>query len=187
MSLILPSQRIEPYVDVAAHIKAPLDFLQTTGQDKPKNVSLAANYGITVRRLRARWQGPLSKQEHPAANRKLSEEQEGAVGQYLDRVDTVGTRVRLQMVSRCSNSILKKPILADCRHLSLVISDHSVSSITIPSMISPTNAVSILIASMPINLIIYVPCWKSRKLFAISMVFQKAIYRTLTRQDFEYV
>ena len=46
-------------------------------------------------RLWAWWNRRLSRQERPTANRKLSEDQELAICQYLDRLDTIRTSARL--------------------------------------------------------------------------------------------
>jgi len=39
-------------------------------------------------------------------NRRLSEEEELAVCQYLDRLDMIGTSARLHMITGCANAIL---------------------------------------------------------------------------------
>ena len=106
-ALIPPSQRVEPYADIEARIQAALTFLDTTQDDDPDLPALAKSYEIPLRRLQARWQGRQSKQDRPAANRKLSEDQEAAVCQYLDRLDMLGTSARLQMVTGCANTILQ--------------------------------------------------------------------------------
>jgi hypothetical protein len=106
-ALIPPSQRKEPYADVEARIQSVITFLHTTGEDAPNLSALAKQYELPYYRLRARWQGRQSKQERPAANRNLSDDQEAAVCRYLDRLDTVGTSARIQMVSGCANRILQ--------------------------------------------------------------------------------
>jgi len=52
---------------------------------------IAWTYEVPVTRLRRRLQGRQSKQERLAQNCKLSVDQELAVCQYLDRLDTIGT------------------------------------------------------------------------------------------------
>ena len=107
-TLIPSSQRVEPYVDIEARIQAALTFISTTQNDYPNLASLAKSYEIRLERLRAHWQGRQSKLDRPGANRKLSEDQEAVVCQYLDRLDMLGTSARLQMVSSCANAILQK-------------------------------------------------------------------------------
>ena len=107
-ALIPPSQRVEPYADIEVRIQAALNFLDTTQDDDPDLTALAKSHEIPVRRLRARWQGRQSKHERAAANRKLSEDQEVAICQYLDRLDIVGTSARLQMVTGCAKTILQQ-------------------------------------------------------------------------------
>ena len=49
-----------------------------------------------------------TKQERPAANRKLREDQELAVCQYLNRLDKIGLSARLPMVTNYANAILRR-------------------------------------------------------------------------------
>lgn len=107
-ALIPPSQQVEPYVDIEARIQAALTFLHTTGEETPNLSAIAKRYEIPYHRFRARWLGRLSKQERLSASKKLSDDQEAAVCQYLDRLDTVGTSARIQMVSGCANTILRQ-------------------------------------------------------------------------------
>ena len=107
-ALIPPSQRVEAYVDIEARIQAALTFISTTQDHYPNLASLAKCYEIPLEGLRARWQGRQSQLDRPGANRKLSEDEEVAVCQYLDRLDMLGTSARLQMVSSCANAILQK-------------------------------------------------------------------------------
>ena len=106
-AFILPSQRVEPYSDIEIRIQAALASLKSTQDEYPNVSAIARKYEIPVSRLRARLRGVQSKQDRPGANHKLSDDQELAVCQYLDRLDTVGTSARLQMVSGCPNAILQ--------------------------------------------------------------------------------
>ena len=65
-------------------------------------------FRVPEQRLRARLVGYLSKQERPATSRRLSEDQELTVCQYLDRLDTIGTTARMIMITSCANSILRR-------------------------------------------------------------------------------
>ena len=75
---------------------------------KPNIAALAREFCVSESQLRARLKGRQSKQERPAANRKLREDQESAVYQYLDRLDKIGLSARLPMVTNCANAILRR-------------------------------------------------------------------------------
>lgn len=108
LALIPPNQWVEPYIDIEARIQAALTFLNTTGEDTPNLSAIAKRYEIPYHGFRARWQGRPSKQGRSSASKKLSDDQEAAVCQYLDRPDTVGTSARIQMVSGCANTIIQQ-------------------------------------------------------------------------------
>ena len=93
----------ESYSEIESRIQEALDALSK--RDKPNIAAAAREFRVPEQRLRARWNGCLSKQERPAANRKLSEALELAVCRYLDRLDAVGTAARMPMIT-CANSIL---------------------------------------------------------------------------------
>jgi len=105
-AFVLPSQRVEPYEEVEKRIQAAVTAIQARSDQYVNIAQVARNYEIPITRLRAGLQGRQSKQEHQGANSKLSEDQELAVCQYLDRLDTIGTCARPQMVSSCANAIL---------------------------------------------------------------------------------
>jgi len=108
-SALKPScQPGKPYGDIEARIHTALKFPHTTQDDDPDLSAFAKSYEIPVRRLQAGCEDRQSEQECPAANRKLSEDQEFGVCQYLDRFDVVGTSARLQMVTGCANGILRQ-------------------------------------------------------------------------------
>ena len=60
--------------------------------------------------LRARWKGG---QERPAANRKIREDQESAVCQYLGRLNKIGQSARLPMITNSANDIPRRSHTAD--------------------------------------------------------------------------
>lgn len=105
-AFVLPSQHVEPYEEVQKRIQAAVTAIQARSDQYVNIAQVARNYEIPITRLRAGLQGRQSKQERQGANSKLSEDQELAVCQYLDRLDTIGTCARLQMVSSCANAIL---------------------------------------------------------------------------------
>ena len=96
----------ESYSEIESRIQEALDALSK--RDKPNIAAAAREFRVPEQRLRARWKGRLSKQARPAANRKLSEDQELAVCQYLDRLDTIGTAVRLTTITSFANSVLRR-------------------------------------------------------------------------------
>ena len=106
-AFILPSQRVERYDDIEIRIQAAMASIQVSNDPHPNITTMVRAYEIPVSCLRRRLQGRQSRQERPGANLKLSEDQELAICQYLDRLDTVGTSARLQMVSGCANAILQ--------------------------------------------------------------------------------
>ena len=106
-SFILPSQRVEPYGDIEIRIQAAIESLNTNPNPYPNIAEIARKYEIPVSRLRARLQGCQSRQQRPGTNHKLTDDQELAVCQYLDRLDAIGTSARLQMVTGCANAILQ--------------------------------------------------------------------------------
>ena len=112
-AFILPSQRVEPYEDVEIWIQAAVTSVDNRQKEQINVAELARTYEVPVHRLRARLQGRQSRQERPGANRKLTEDQELAVCQYLDRLDTIDTSARIQMVSGCANAILQYSHLGD--------------------------------------------------------------------------
>jgi len=94
-AFVLPSQRVEPYQDIKIRIQAAIIFIQNSTNQSVNIAEVAHTYEIPVTRLRGRLQGHQSRQESQEANRKLSEDQELAVCQYLDRLDTIGTSASL--------------------------------------------------------------------------------------------
>jgi len=106
-AFILPSQHVEQYKDIEIQIQAAIESLSTNPNSYPNIVEIARNYKIPVSRLRARLQGSQSRQQRPGANHKLTDDQELAVCQYLDWLDTIGTSACLQMVTGCANAVLQ--------------------------------------------------------------------------------
>jgi len=106
-AFILPSQRVEPYEDVEIRIEAAVASIHASNDPYPYITAVARAYEIPVSRLHGSLEGRQSRQERPGANHKLSDDQESAVCQYLDHLDTVDTTAQLQMVSGCPNAILQ--------------------------------------------------------------------------------
>jgi len=106
-SFILPSQRIEPYNDIEVRIEAAITVIQSSSDNYPNLTVIDRIYEIPVSRLRGCLHGCQSRHEWPGTNLKLTEDQELAVCQYLDCLDSIGTSVRQQMVAGCANAILQ--------------------------------------------------------------------------------
>jgi len=105
-AFILPSERVEPYQDIKIPIQAAVTFIQNSPNQSLNVTEVARTYEIPVTRLRGRLQDHQSRQERQGANRRLSADQEQAVGQYLDRLYAIGTSAALQIVTSCANAIL---------------------------------------------------------------------------------
>ena len=93
------------YSEIESRIKVALEALSE--RDRPNVSAAARQFRVPEQRLRARYKGRLSRQERPAANRKLSEDQELAVCQFLDQLNTIGTSARMTTITSCANSILR--------------------------------------------------------------------------------
>jgi len=105
-AFVLPSQRVEPYQDIEIQIQAAVTFIQNSPNQSLNVAEVARTYEVPVTRLRGRLQGRQSWLECQGANCRLSDDQELAVCQYLDRLDAIGTSACLQMVTSCANAIL---------------------------------------------------------------------------------
>ena len=121
-TFILTSQRVEPYSNIEIRIQAAITFIENGQNAYPNIAAIARTYEVPITRLRARLQGRPSRQEWPAANYRLSEDQELAVCQYLDRLDAIGTSARLQMVTSTANTILRNS--HDSIGLAPIVDDH---------------------------------------------------------------
>ena len=72
------------------------------------NLAVAARkYKAPSRRLQERWKGVPSKLGRSGAGKKLSDAEEMALCQYLDRLDAIGVSARYQLLFKCADSILK--------------------------------------------------------------------------------
>jgi len=105
-AFILPSQRVEPYQDIEIRLQAPVTFIQNSPHQFHNVDEVARTYEIPVTRLRGCLQGRHSRHERQGVNRRLSADQEQAIGQYLYRLDAIGPSAHLQIVTSCVNSIL---------------------------------------------------------------------------------
>jgi hypothetical protein len=67
---------------------------------------VARDFQAPASRLRARWNGCLSKQDQPGHNKKLTSDQQLAGFLYARPLEKIGTSARFPMVTSCANSIL---------------------------------------------------------------------------------
>ena len=88
------------YSQIESRIQEALIALSE--RDRPNIAAAAREFRVPEQRLRARSIGCLSKQERPAANKKLSEDQELTVCQYLDRLDIASSSSR-EPVTLCES------------------------------------------------------------------------------------
>ena len=96
----------ESYASTESQIQVALAELLQRGEEKPDLAAAAWEFNLPPQRLRARWNGKKSKETGLPANKKLREEEEFAVCQYLNRLDKIGTLARLHMLTTCANAIL---------------------------------------------------------------------------------
>ena len=61
-----------PYSEIESRIEEALDALSE--RDRPNIAAAAREFRVPEQRLRARWNGCLSKLEGPVANRKIGED-----------------------------------------------------------------------------------------------------------------
>ena len=95
----------EKYAEIEARIEAACERLSEL--DKPNIAAMAREFQVPDSRLCALWNGVQPKTQRPAANKRLSDEEELAVCLYLKRLDSIGTSARLPMLTGCANAILR--------------------------------------------------------------------------------
>ena len=66
-------------------------------------VQAASAYDVPLRRLQRRWNGGASKSTRVPTNNALTEEQEGAIREYIDRLDKINMCARPQMIVGAAN------------------------------------------------------------------------------------
>jgi hypothetical protein len=86
----------EKYAEIEGRIEQACEKLYQCSN--PNISAVAREFEVPRSRLQARWNGRQSKQQRPAANKKLTDAQELAVCLYLDRLDAIGTSARFSML-----------------------------------------------------------------------------------------
>jgi len=94
------------YHEVEERISQALYALQN--RQKAKIAPIAREFGVPYQRLKARYNGRISRSQRPSFNSKLSEMQELAITLYLDSLERICCSASPQMVVACANSILKQ-------------------------------------------------------------------------------
>jgi len=83
-------------------------IVELNGEIKPNITAVAREFEVPMHRLRARFQGRQSRQDRPPTNRKLSEDQEEGLCQYLTGLDEIGIAPRYSHLNKYANSILAR-------------------------------------------------------------------------------
>ena len=96
----------DTYSDIEDRISNALQCLQ---QSKHPNVAaVAKELDVPYKRLLARFNGRKSRSTRPPTNRKLTEEQEGALCQYLDSLDDIYISATRKQCSATANLLLMR-------------------------------------------------------------------------------
>ncbi len=69
-------------------------------------VQAASAYEVPLRRLQRRWNGGASKSTRAPTNKALTEEQEDAIREYINRLDKINMCARLQMIVGAVNYLI---------------------------------------------------------------------------------
>jgi hypothetical protein len=84
------------------------EAIQSLQGEECKNIaSLAREFGVGVRKLRARLNGKPSKLNNQNTTTRLTIEQDKALIMTLDRLEKTGVYARIPMVASIVNSILR--------------------------------------------------------------------------------
>ncbi len=67
----------------------------------------ATVYQVPVRQLQRRWNGSASKSTRASTNKALTEEQESAIREYIDRLDKINMCARPQMIVGAANYLIR--------------------------------------------------------------------------------
>ena len=78
----------ENYIEIESRIEAACERLSQA--DKPNIAAMAREFLVPETRLRAWWNGCQPKTQRPAANKRLSDDEELAVCLYLKQLDSIG-------------------------------------------------------------------------------------------------
>ncbi len=74
----------------------------------PNIAALARDNNLPVHRLRARWNGRLSRENIDGHNKTLLNVQETALCQFLDRMKETDIYARYRIITACANFILER-------------------------------------------------------------------------------
>jgi hypothetical protein len=93
-------------ISIDDRIAEILDSISDT--PKPNFSKLAREHGVPYQRLLARSKGRPTLSQRPPTTCKLTEAQEGALYDYIARLDELGVCVRLPMIVSCANYLLQR-------------------------------------------------------------------------------
>ena len=91
----------DSYAAIEKRISEAIDTLNQ--REKPNVAAIACRFNVPAHRLRERWKGRPAKS---APNRALSEAQELALCQHIDRLDKESFKLRHDMLREAANTIL---------------------------------------------------------------------------------
>ena len=93
---ILHNMAFNSYAAVEARISEACDAIHDGWYTNC--VQAASAYEVPLRRLQRRWNGGVSKSTKASTNKALTEGQEGAIREYIDRLDKINMCARPQMI-----------------------------------------------------------------------------------------
>jgi len=96
----------EVSVEIEARIQRAIEKMSE--EEKPNIAATAREMELPEHRLRARWKGRQSRHARIAPNRKLSQDEELALCQYLNRLDEIGVPARYRQIGSYANEILAR-------------------------------------------------------------------------------
>ena len=70
-------------------------------------VQAASAYEVPLCRLQRRWNGGASTSTRVPTNKALTEEQEGVIREYIDRLDKINMCVRPRMIVGAANYLIR--------------------------------------------------------------------------------
>ena len=86
-------------------VQAALEYLRAN--PGAKVLAVAKQFGVSRQVLRGRLEGRSSYSDRPAANTRLTEAEEKALCNYIDRLDRINLRCRANFVTDAANQLLQ--------------------------------------------------------------------------------
>ena len=102
---LLHNMAFNSYATIEARISEACDAIHDGWYT---NCTQAASaYDVPIRRLQRRWNGSASKSTRASTNKALTEEQEVAIREYIDRLDKINMCARPQMIVGAANYLIR--------------------------------------------------------------------------------